>query len=214
MDGVASVAFVDDDGDLHLVVAENLDEGSKRREVVEVLRAQRRGRLRAGGMSKGIATAILAASLVLITALSSGAVEGLRDLLCSSVCGNGHAGRGGGSDDFEELPAPGLMPPPATGDARPGGEASSGPPEDAGVEEPLKHQDRAPAGRMPDTRVSAGPTPPGSGGGTPAPGVPTSSPSSEPSPEVPPPAADGPSPTASLSPSGGLGQPVVSQAAE
>ncbi|MUN38911.1 hypothetical protein [Actinomadura litoris] len=69
--------------------SKSLDEPGKRREVVEVLRAQRRGRLRVGGMSKGIATAILAVFLVVVTALSSGAVEELRDLLCSSVCGTG-----------------------------------------------------------------------------------------------------------------------------
>ncbi|WP_433145264.1 hypothetical protein ACQPZ8_01780 [Actinomadura nitritigenes] len=212
MDGVASVAFVGDDGDLHLVIAENLDEPGKRREVVEVLRAQRRGRLRVGGMSKGIATAILAASLVLITALSSGAVEGLRDLLCSSVCGTGHAGRGGGSGDFEEHPAPGLMPPPAAGTARPGSGASSGPPEEAGAGESLKRQREVPAQRVPDPHVSMEPPSPGSGG-VPTPVEPTSAPSSEP-PNAPPPAADGPSPTASPSPSGAQGQPVVAQTAE
>ncbi|WP_242882659.1 hypothetical protein [Actinomadura litoris] len=210
MDGVASVAFVDGGGELHLVVAENLDEPGKRREVVEALRAQRQGRLRVGGMFKGIATAILAVFLVIVTALSSGAVEGLRDLLCSSVCGNGHAGSGGGSDDFENRPGPGVVPSPAAGGARPRSGVPSGPPGDEEVNEPLKHRDKAPVDQMPNTPVSLEPTPLGSGG-TPAPDEPTSAPSNEPPLEAP---ADEPSPTVSPSPSGEQKQPVMSQGAK
>jgi hypothetical protein len=81
LEGVASVSFIDGRGNVRLVVSEALNAPAARREAVALLREQSRARRSMHRLTRGLATAVVAVCVVVATAWSSGAVEGLQHFL-------------------------------------------------------------------------------------------------------------------------------------